>query len=106
MMAEVQGGQAAVDIINLLRTNNAGLPQEIDGSAWPLPQFASTNAAEIAQAVLDERLRELWMHAVEGGDKLRNGCRSRSWRSHRTRTSVSEGRTGNERETVDLRVRA
>lgn len=73
MMAEVQGGQAAVDLINLLRSNNAGLPQEIDGSAWPLPQFASTDAAEIAQTVLDERLRELWMHAVEGGDKLRNG---------------------------------
>ncbi len=73
MIAEATGGQAAVDIINMLRTNPAGLPQEIDAGAWPLPTFSSSDPAEIMATVIEERRRELWMHGVEFGDKLRTG---------------------------------
>ena len=73
MIAEIEGGQAAVDIINLLRTNTAGLPENIDASAWPLPQFASNDAAEIVATLREERRRELWMHGSRPGDMLRWG---------------------------------
>lgn len=77
MIAEAQvamgNHQAAADIINMLRTNNAGLPEEIDGSAWPLPPLTTSDPAAIASTVLEDRRRELWMHGVIFGDKLRNG---------------------------------
>jgi hypothetical protein len=49
IIAEVQGGQTAVGIINALRDKNS------------LPRFSSTNESEIQQAVVDERQRELWL---------------------------------------------
>ncbi len=73
MIAEALGGQEAKGIINMLRTNTAGLPQEIDASAWPLPQLTSDDPAVIAATVLEDRRRELWMQGVLAGDKLRNG---------------------------------
>ena len=71
-IAEAEGGQAAVDIINQLRTNTAGLPANIDASAWPLPQFASNDPAEIRDTVIEERRRELWLQGIRIGDMLRN----------------------------------
>ena len=50
IIAEAEGGQTAVNIINALRTA-AKLPAN----------FASTNAAEIQAAVLEERRRELFL---------------------------------------------
>jgi hypothetical protein len=60
MIAEVSGGQTAVDIINRLRATHG------------LPQFSSTNAAEIAEQVREERRRELWLQTgARIGDMLR-----------------------------------
>lgn len=50
IIAEAEGGQSAVSIINALRAR-AGLPAT----------FASTNSAEIQAAVLEERRRELFL---------------------------------------------
>lgn len=50
IIAEAEGGQSAVNIINALRAR-AGLPAT----------FASTNPAEIQAAVLEERRRELFL---------------------------------------------
>ena len=74
MIAEALGGQDAVDAINLLRTNPAGLHSNIDASAWPLPTadyLAGASAAEIMEAVREERRRELFGQGTRGGDKLR-----------------------------------
>lgn len=49
IIAEVQGGQTAVDIINTLR-DRVGLPH-----------FAGGSAAEILNEVVEERRRELWL---------------------------------------------
>ena len=77
MIAEAQielgNTQAAVDIINELRTNTAGLPDEIDPDEWPLKQLSATDAETVRMTVLEERRRELWMQGVIFGDKLRNG---------------------------------
>jgi hypothetical protein len=60
IIAEVTGGQTAVDIINKLR------------SAHPtLPQFASTDADAIADEVLTERRRELWLEGFAAWDDYR-----------------------------------
>ena len=59
MIAEVQGGQSAVSIINTLRATHG------------LPRFASTNAAEIQSTLREERRRELWMQGTRAGDMLR-----------------------------------
>jgi hypothetical protein len=48
IIAEVQGGQTAVAIINKLRDK------------YSLPHFSSTNESDILQAVIDERQREFW----------------------------------------------
>lgn len=61
MIAEVQGGQAAVEIINTLR------------DTYGLPHFASTDPAEIQATVQEERRRELWMQGTRSGDMLRWG---------------------------------
>lgn len=74
MKAEALGGQDAVDIINLLRTNPAGLHANIDASAWPLPMadyLAGASDAEIMEAVREERRRELFGQGTRGGDKIR-----------------------------------
>ncbi len=49
IIAEIEGGQTAVNIINQLRTK-AGLPA-----------FSSSNAAEIQRQVIEERRRELFL---------------------------------------------
>jgi starch-binding outer membrane protein, SusD/RagB family len=59
MLAEVRGGQAAVDIINDLRSD------------YDLPEFSSTDEAEIKRQVVEERRRELWMMGTRMGDMLR-----------------------------------
>lgn len=59
MLAEVRGGQAAVDIINNLRSD------------YDLPEFSSNNEAEIKRQVVEERRRELWMQGTRMGDMLR-----------------------------------
>jgi len=61
MIAEVEGGQVAVTAINRLRATHG------------LPQFASTDAAEIRAQVLEERRRELWLQGTRLGDMLRLG---------------------------------
>jgi len=59
MIAEAEGGQVAVDIINELRADHG------------LPDFASTDELEIMAQVMDERRRELWLQATRIGDMLR-----------------------------------
>jgi starch-binding outer membrane protein, SusD/RagB family len=60
MIAEVQGGQTAVDIINGLRATHN------------LPSFSSDDPAAIRAQVLEERRRELWLQGTRLGDMLRN----------------------------------
>lgn len=52
IIAEVEGGQTAVDIINALR------------DAWGLPHFTSTDPQAIRAAVIAERRRELWLEGT------------------------------------------
>jgi len=60
MIAEVSGGQVAVDVINRLRATHG------------LPQFSSTTATAIAEQVREERRRELWLQTGSRiGDMLR-----------------------------------
>ena len=59
MIAEVSGGQTAVDIINALRATHS------------LPAFTSTVPADIEAQVHEERRRELWMQGHRMGDMLR-----------------------------------
>jgi hypothetical protein len=74
MIAEVDPAQS-VAIINMLRTNTAGLPGGIDATQWPLPAFDDTGLTpeQIATAVREERRRELWMQGTQAGDKIRWG---------------------------------
>jgi hypothetical protein len=59
MIAEVSGGQTAVNVINALRATHN------------LPQFSSSDPAEIRAQVIEERRRELWMQGTRLGDMLR-----------------------------------
>ena len=59
IIAEVEGGQSAVNIINSLR----------DG--YGLPPFASTSEAEIQDQVLEERRRELFIEGFRAYDTRR-----------------------------------
>ena len=59
MIAEVQGGQTAVNIINRLR------------ATYSLPRFSSSDANEIRAMLREERRRELWLQGTRMGDKLR-----------------------------------
>ncbi|MBI4539556.1 MAG: RagB/SusD family nutrient uptake outer membrane protein [Gemmatimonadetes bacterium] len=59
IIAEIQGGQTAVGIINRLR------------DPWNLPPFASTNESEIQDMVVEERRRELWFEGFRAYDILR-----------------------------------
>lgn len=61
MIAEVEGGQTAVGIINQLRDFHS------------LPRFASTDPTAIRNQVLEERRRELWLQGTRMGDMLRLG---------------------------------
>ena len=72
MLAEAQGGQAAVDIINELRATVSELPW-VDDAHPGLPEFSSTDETEILEQVWEERRRELWLHANRLGDDLRTG---------------------------------
>jgi hypothetical protein len=70
MIAEVSGGQTAVDIINTLRSTVAALPWVADSHPG-LPQFSSTDPAAIFAEVWEERRRELFLHGSKLGDMLR-----------------------------------
>lgn len=59
IIAEVTGGQTAVDIINALHT------------AAGLPPFSSTDPTEIANQVLEERRRELFLEGQHLFDTIR-----------------------------------
>ncbi len=59
IIAEVMGGQTAVDIINVLHT------------AAGLPPFSSTDPTEIANQVLEERRRELFLEGQHLFDTIR-----------------------------------
>ena len=59
IIAEAEGGQAAVDAINTLRT------------AAELPLFASSDPATIQQQVREERRRELFLEGQRFNDMLR-----------------------------------
>jgi len=56
IIAEIQGGQEAVGIINALR------------APWGLPEFSSTNESEIQDMVVRERQRELWFEGFRAYD--------------------------------------
>jgi len=62
IIAEVEGGQAAIDIINELRSD-AGLPA-----------FAGGTEAEIQAEVQRERSIELWLESHHLYDKIRSGA--------------------------------
>ena len=70
MIAEVEGGQTAVDIINQLRTTVNDLPW-VDNGHPGLPEFSSNDPAEIRDQVIEERRRELWLQGTRLGDMLR-----------------------------------
>ena len=70
MIAEIEGGQTAVGIVNDLRATVADLPW-VDDSHPGLPQFSSTDDAEILATVLEERRRELYLQGMKMGDDIR-----------------------------------
>lgn len=59
IIAEAEGGQIAVDIINQLRATH------------DLPTFSSSDPLEIMVQVMEERRRELWLQGTRMGDMLR-----------------------------------
>jgi hypothetical protein len=61
IIAEVQGGQTAVDIINKLHTANG------------LPAFAGGTAQQIKDQIVEERRREFFLEARRLGDLRRYG---------------------------------
>lgn len=61
IIAEVQGGQAAVEAINRLRDHH------------DLPRFESNDPTEIFEQILEERRRELWLEGHRLNDMLRHG---------------------------------
>ena len=69
-IAEVEGGQVAVGIINQLRDTVEDLPW-VTGD-HNLPHFSSNDPAEIRDQVIEERRRELWLQGIRIGDMLRN----------------------------------
>lgn len=71
MIAEIQGGQTAVDIINDLRATVADLPW-VASDHPGLPEFVSNDAGEIMDTVMEERRRELYLQGVKFGDDLRS----------------------------------
>ena len=72
MIAEVEGGQTAVDIINNLRATVGDLSWVSDNPV--LPEFSSTDPDEIRETVREERRRELFLQGgTRIGDMLRWG---------------------------------
>jgi hypothetical protein len=80
-IAEVQGGQTAIDIINELRTTVSDLPWVPDGT-YNLPPFTGPADAEtshwpgvsgIEAQVRIEGMRERFLQGAEMGDRLRWG---------------------------------
>ncbi len=71
IIAEVEGGQTAVDAINRLRAS-AGLPL-----------FASTDPNEIFQQVIEERRREFFLEGHRLNDMIRFGIRFPSGINHK-----------------------
>jgi hypothetical protein len=59
IIAEVEGGQSAVDRINEVR------------AFWGIPAYSSTDPAAIAQQVREERQREFFLEGRRQGDMLR-----------------------------------
>ncbi|MGH7476116.1 MAG: RagB/SusD family nutrient uptake outer membrane protein [Longimicrobiales bacterium] len=59
IIAEAEGGQEAVDRINILRSH------------WGLPAYAGGTAAEIQQQVIEERARELYLEGHHLNDLRR-----------------------------------
>lgn len=59
ILAEAEGGQAAVDAINRV------------GATYGLPAFSSSNPQEIRTQVIEERRRELFLEGHRLGDMLR-----------------------------------
>lgn len=59
IIAEAEGGQEAVNRINLLRDN------------WDLPHFSSSDPEEIRQQVIEERARELYLEGHHLNDLRR-----------------------------------
>ena len=59
MIAEIAGGQTAVDIINKLRAPHG------------LPEFSGSDESEILSEVLIERRRELWLEGFAAWDDRR-----------------------------------
>ena len=75
MIAEVEGGQTAVDIINELRAKVSEVDWVSgDHPSLPLPQFNSADPDEIERTVREERRRDLWFQGHFIGDKLRWGA--------------------------------
>jgi hypothetical protein len=72
MIAEIEGGQTAVGIINDLRATVSDLPWVPDGD-YNLPVFASNNAQVIMDTLYEERRRELYLTGVKLGDDIRFG---------------------------------
>jgi hypothetical protein len=72
MIAEIDPAQS-VDKINLLRDDPTGLFPDLDSSAWPLPDYVDAGAAANADAVIEERRRELYLQGVAMGDDQRTG---------------------------------
>lgn len=70
MIAEVSGGQTAVNIINDLRATVSEL-DFVDSAHPGLPAFASSDDAEIRAQVWEERRRELFLQGTKIGDMLR-----------------------------------
>lgn len=81
IIAEIEGGQRAVDIINTLRDR------------WNLPHFSSTDESEIQEMVVEERRRELWFEGFRGYDIHRLNLALFPHRASRTSTESREGRT-------------
>lgn len=70
MIAEVSGGQTAVDIINALRAGVSELPWVPDGHPG-LAAFSRSDATTIFAQVWEERRRELYLQGTKLGDMLR-----------------------------------
>lgn len=71
IIAEVQGGQDAVEAINRVR------------QAWDLPTFSSTDEEEIRQQVHEERRREFYLEGHRLGDHLRLGLEFNTGANHK-----------------------
>jgi hypothetical protein len=59
IIAEAEGGQAAVDAINRIR------------SRYNLPRYAGGTAVEVTAQIIEERRRSLWLDGHQISDKLR-----------------------------------